>query len=95
MSFQSDMATDMENVFFADFKHVAIINGASIEGYLYKNAHEFGSLDTNQIRFDIPATQLPALERRTVITVEGVNYVYITKESNGDLVSLILERSRS
>lgn len=95
VSFQSDMASDMENVFFNDFKHEAIINGKVVKGYLFKNAHEFGSLDTNQIRFDIPSTQLPALERRSIITVEGVKYVYITKESSGDLVSLILERSRS
>ncbi|GFD81011.1 hypothetical protein ACE414_10375 [Alteromonas macleodii] len=92
MSFQDDLAADMESVFFADFKHVAVISGVEVNGYLYTRAHEFGELDTNQVQFDTPKTSLPAIKRREPITVNGVKYLFVTKQESGEVTSLILER---
>lgn len=92
MSFQDDLATDLESVFFSDFKHVAVISGVEVTGYLYTRAHEFGELDTNQVQFDIPKASLPNIKRREAITVNGVRYLFVTKQESGEVTSLILER---
>lgn len=93
MSFQSDLAADLESVFFTDFKHSAEIEGETIAGYLHTSTHEFGVLDSNQFIFEVRSSALPPMTRRMSVRVEGKNYIYISKDVKADTTFLILELS--
>lgn len=93
MSISDDLQSDLNNVFFADFQHQAMINGVEVVGYLDVNSHQFLDLDTNQRVFSTSIANVPSLKRNDVLSIQGVNYLYVTHRRAGDMQHILIQPS--
>ncbi|GAB2191774.1 hypothetical protein MAH1_33820 [Sessilibacter sp. MAH1] len=92
MSFLDDLQADLENVFYQDVNHKAVINGSEITGYLDVKAWRWRNVDANQKTFSFPAHLFTAsIERGAVITVNNRQYRYVRFFDEGDTKILVLE----
>lgn len=86
-----DLAGDLNAVFFADFNHTATINGQSVVGYLDLSPHQFMDVDAGRYVFHVPAAAVPVLTPRQTLMIEGVNYVFLSRQPAGDMLRLVVE----
>ncbi len=91
MSITDDFQSDFDNVFFADFKHYALVDGVEDVGYLDVNSHQFLELDTDQRVFSVPTINAPSLKRNDVLIIQGQNYHYVTTRTVGDIKHFIIQ----
>lgn len=92
MSFLEDIATDLDNVFFSEFKNtISVDGGEAVDGYLDKNAHRWQDIELNQSIFTAPASGFPTPRQRgAVITIDGQHAQYIRHFYEGDVIKVVV-----
>lgn len=96
MSFDDELTRDLENVFFEDYKHIAIINGVEVAGYFNAEPWRFLNVDASQKTFQFPSLEMTEpVNRGSVvsITVRGVlrEFEFIRFLNDGDTKIMVLQ----
>ena len=91
MTLHDDMANDLANVFYDDFKNQAIILGQTVEGYLSRGDSAFG-VNAETFIFDGPKVDLKDVRRGDQITIDGEVYTVVRPDYFGDRTHLTLDK---
>ena len=92
MTFNDDLANDLANVFYDDFKHEATIGGQVVKGHLSISDGGFG-VDAQTTVFDGPATALASVRRGDQLTINGEIYTVVRPDYYGDRTMLTMDKN--
>ncbi|GBL02935.1 hypothetical protein [Glaciecola sp. KUL10] len=90
--FSDDLNTDLENVFFTDFKHSATIDGNEVVGYLDTNAYRWADIDSTQYIFIASQNITPQLERGQELNIQGQQYKYVRHYYQSQTTHIVVAR---
>lgn len=90
MTFNDDLANDLANVFYDDFKHEAVIAGQTVKGHLSITDSGFG-VDGKTTIFDGPASSLASVRRGDQITINGELYTVVRPDYYGQRTMLTVD----
>ena len=92
MTFSNDLENDLNNVFYEDFKHEALLNGQTVKGHLSVGDSSFG-MDAQSYVFDGPAEQLAVVRRGDQLTINGEVYTVVRPDYFGQRTLLVLDKN--
>lgn len=88
MSFNDDLASDLSEVFFSDFQHVATIGGQSVVGFFSRSNSSY--MDASVPFFEAPGNVLALVRSGDVIAIDGVQYGVISRDYPAGMIRLNL-----